>query len=666
MNFVKLEEAGKKMFAKFPKTRRLLKGIYQRLMYFVSSDKTKCEGDITRISPVNDFEYFFGYYDKSPWDSSGRYVISLKVKNAYKVPDSTDEAKIVIIDTESNTEKIIATTHCWNSQQGCMAQWLGPDFSSKIIYNDCRNEKYVSVIYDFKQNKELKVFEMPIYDVAKDGTFALTLDFSRLHRLRKGYGYANLKEATRNEKCPNKACIWKINLISGEVQELVKYTDLKNFETKNNMLKAEHKVNHLMISPNGKRFMVLHRWFNKGEKFTRLVTINTDGTEYYNLSDDNFVSHCCWKNNEEILSFLNKKESGKHYYLMKDKTKEYKMLWPELNTDGHCTYSSDGKFVITDTYPNNKRMASVYLCTENDNKSRKIARVYSPFKYDNDNRCDLHPRWNHNGDEICIDSVHDGKKEIYKISNPLFCNENKTKIPKIIHSVWVGKGKKSKIVKKCEESWKIFAADYKIYEWSEENFDIESAPKYVKDAYAAKKWAFVSDYIRLKVLYEYGGIYMDTDVELFKKMDNLLLNDSFVCIESQYTISTAIIAAKPKSKWIKDLLDEYNDLSFVNDDGSYNLLPNTKRFYKYFKEKFNYNYSLKKRKYLNEVLVLPSCYFSPLNCFTGVKEITNETYGIHHFDNTWKSKSDKIKKKVLQFLTRIFGEKLRYNLSNKR
>ena len=74
---------------------------------------------------------------------------------------------------------------------------------------------------------------------------------------------------------------------------------------------AEHKVNHLMISPNGKRFMVLHRWFKNGEKYTRLVTCNMDGTEMYNLSDDNFVSHCCWKNNEEILSYLNKKESGK-------------------------------------------------------------------------------------------------------------------------------------------------------------------------------------------------------------------------------------------------------------------------------------------------------------------------------------------------------------------
>ncbi len=84
----------------------------------------------------------------------------------------------------------------------------------------------------------------------------------------------------------------------------------------------------------------------------------------YNLSDDVFVSHCYWKNDYEILSFLRKKETGDHYYLMKDKTPEYQLLWPELNTDGHCSYSPDGQYIITVTYPNRKRLASVFLCKE--------------------------------------------------------------------------------------------------------------------------------------------------------------------------------------------------------------------------------------------------------------------------------------------------------------
>lgn len=415
MSFVSLEEKGKKIFAKFPKTRRFLKKIYQVAMYTISHEKSKAEGNITRVSP-NDSEYFYGYYDKSPWDATDRYMLALRVKNAHKKADSTKEGEVVVIDTATNNKIIkVGVTHCWNSQQGCMAQWIGPDFKSKIIYNDFRNNKYVSVLYNFIDKKEEKVFDMPIYDVSKDGTFALTLDFSRLHRLRKGYGYANIPEKTKNELCPKSACVWKLDLNYGKIEEVITYSDLADFETREDMIKAEHKINHIMISPNGKRFMVLHRWFKNKEKFTRLVTMDIDGTNLYNLSDDNFVSHCCWKNNNEILSFLRKNKSGNHYYLMKDKTKEYKLLWPELNTDGHCTYSYDGKFVITDTYPNRKRMARVYLCNEENNTTKLLAKVFSPFKYDNDVRCDLHPRWNHDGSKVCIDSVHEEKKQMYII-----------------------------------------------------------------------------------------------------------------------------------------------------------------------------------------------------------------------------------------------------------
>lgn len=415
MDFVLIENKAKKILAKFPKTRRFFKGIYHRVSYSISKDKIKYEGNLIRISPEDEYEYFFGYYDKSPWDITDRYMISLRVKNAHKVPDSTEEAQIVVFDTQNNNKmEIIGTTHCWNTQQGCMAQWLAPDYKDRIIYNDFRENKYVSVVYNFKTKKEEKTYDMPIYDVVKNGKFALTLDFSRLHRLRKGYGYANIKETTRKELCPDSACIWKIDLENGKITPVIKYTDLSKFEPRDEMIGAEHKVNHIMISPNGKRFMVLHRWFKHNEKFTRLVTMSIDGSDKYNLSDDNFVSHCCWKNDKEILSFLRKKGTGDHYYLMKDKTKEYEMQWPELSTDGHCTYSPDGKYVITDTYPNRKRMASVYLCKENE-QSNKIASVFAPFKYDNDVRCDLHPRWSNSGDKICIDSVHEGKKEIYAI-----------------------------------------------------------------------------------------------------------------------------------------------------------------------------------------------------------------------------------------------------------
>ena len=416
MGFHEIEQTGKKMFEQFPIIKRSAKRVYQLASVATSKEKFKSEGDVVRVSPDDGYEYFYGYYDKSPWDATDRYMICIKVKQAYKSVAPKEPGIVGVIDTQDDNKFIkIGTTHSWNVQQGCMAQWIGPDFESRILYNDCRDGEYCSVVYNFKERKEEKVLPMALYDVARDGSFGLSLDFSRLHRMRPGYGYSNLPEKTKGVLCPDIGCIWKVDIQTGTVEELFRYTDFAAFEPNETMNGAEHKVNHLMISPNGKRFMVLHRWFQKGRKHTRLVTVNIDKTEMYNLSDDVFVSHCYWKNDEEILSFLRKKETGDHYYLMKDKTQNYKMYWPELNTDGHCSYSPDGRFIITDTYPNRKRMASVYLCTEEDNRSRRVARVFSPFKYDNDCRCDLHPRWNRKGDKICIDSVHEGRRGLYVI-----------------------------------------------------------------------------------------------------------------------------------------------------------------------------------------------------------------------------------------------------------
>ncbi|BCJ93403.1 hypothetical protein acsn021_09720 [Anaerocolumna cellulosilytica] len=419
MDLLWIENAGKQLTEQFPAIKYACKRIYQLGMFTISNEKIKAEGEIIRVSPEDGYEYFFGYYDKSPWDATNRYMIGLKVRQTYKQTAPKEIGEIVLLDSHNSYTPItIAKSHSWNVQQGCMAQWLGPDFKSRIIYNDCRNGRFCSVVFSVDTMKEERVYELPVYDVARSGEYALSLDFSRLHRMRPGYGYSNLTEDTKNIFCPDKPAIRILYLNSGNIADLKNYTDFAAFEPDETMQGAEHKVNHIMISPDGSRFMVLHRWFQKGRKHTRLVTMNADGSEMYNLSDTVFVSHCYWKNNREILSFLRKPDGGDHYYLLRDQSQDYRMLWPELHTDGHCSYSPDGNYIITDTYPNRKRLASVYLCRENgrlQGEAKRIARVFAPFRYDNNTRCDLHPRWNHTGDKVCIDSVHEGKRALYVI-----------------------------------------------------------------------------------------------------------------------------------------------------------------------------------------------------------------------------------------------------------
>ena len=404
-----IEEKVHRMVSNMPMIKKSLKRIYQFANVSICRPK-KSEGDIIQITPNDEYEYFFGYYDKSPWDITNRYMLCLRAKNTTKSVAPKEPADIVLIDTQNNNSiKKIATTHSWNVQQGCMAGWLGPNFKDKIFYNDFRNGKHRGIILDINTGEET-IYDMPFYTVSNDGKIALTLDFTRLHRLRPGYGYSNLEDKTKGEKVPDAPCIWRIDLESKKITPILKYEDLYSFEHRKEMEQAEHKVNHLMLSPNGKRFMVIHRWLKGGKKFSRLITCDIDGENLYNLSDENMVSHCYWKNDKEILSFCRKNNTD-GYYLMKDKTQEYERKWDFLSADGHPSYSPDGKHVVTDTYPNRNRISTITVLS--DKSSTVIAKVRSPFKYDNDVRCDLHPRWNRDGKKIAFDTSHTGKRGLF-------------------------------------------------------------------------------------------------------------------------------------------------------------------------------------------------------------------------------------------------------------
>ena len=429
-----IEQSVNQYLNKYPKIKKSIKRAYQTTMYMLSP-KIKSEGNIIRVSPDDkEHEYFFGYYDKSPWDITDRYMLCLRADDTWSDVSPKEKADIILIDTEKaesdkNRVKKLAETRSWNVQQGCMLQWLGPDYSSKVIYNDYRDGKYVSVILEVKTGKE-KIISAPVYTVSDDGKIALTLDFSRLYNLRPGYGYRNVPEKTKGEKLPDATAVWTINLETGKVSNLLSYKDFAEFEPRVEMKNKEaiHKVNHLMLSPNGKRFMVLYRWFIGERKYSRLITCNIDGSDMFLLSDDDMVSHCFWKNNSSILAFENKKNGGTGYYLMKDKTDKYVRCWKQLSNDGHPSYSPDGSLIVTDTYPDRKRIAEIKLMdgkNERNGEVTVVAKVFAPFKYDNDTRCDLHPRWNHASDKICFDSIFEGHRGLYVVN---INNANRNKI----------------------------------------------------------------------------------------------------------------------------------------------------------------------------------------------------------------------------------------------
>ena len=222
-------------------------------------------------------------------------------------------------------------------------------------------------------------------------------------------------------------------------------------------------------------------------------------------------------------------------------------------------------------------------------------------------------------------------------------------IPKKIHYCWFGRNEIPEKTVRCIESWKKYCPDYEIIQWNENNYDINKI-RYMKDAYKEKKWAFVSDYARLDVIYQYGGIYLDTDVELVNSLDDLLEYDLFFAVEKQNkNINTGLgFGGKAKHIVLRENMEIYKNISFYNEDGSLNLVSCPEYTTSYFKQK-GYKVEDKTQK-IDDVIIFSSEYFCPIDFQTGEKIITEKTYGIHWYDATWFPESDKkihdIEKKI--------------------
>jgi hypothetical protein len=397
---------------KYPVIKKTVKRLYQ-IFFYIISPKTKSQGNIELIAESGD-DAFFGYYDKCPWDATQRYFLFISAKDMNKNVCAKGESDIIIFDTQTGDKKVVASTNTCNSQQGCMLQWLGPEFDRTIIYNDFIDGQYRSVILDIL-TLEKRIIDFPVYTVASDGKTAYSLDFARLHRLRPGYGYDKIVDKTRSEQCPDAPCLYRLDLDNNSVQPLLTYSQLKGFQTRQEMENAEHKINHIMISPNMKRIMFLHRWINKGKRYSRLVTCDAQGHDLFNLLDDDMVSHCNWLDDTNIISYARKKGIGNRYYKLTDQTLQVSVMFEELKQDGHPSLSPNGDFIVTDTYPNKKRVQTIYLCHKNPERVTTIGHVFASFKYDNDTRCDLHPRFNRDGSQICFDGTFEGKRKVYII-----------------------------------------------------------------------------------------------------------------------------------------------------------------------------------------------------------------------------------------------------------
>lgn len=220
-------------------------------------------------------------------------------------------------------------------------------------------------------------------------------------------------------------------------------------------------------------------------------------------------------------------------------------------------------------------------------------------------------------------------------------------IPKIVHYCWFGNKDKPQNIKKCINTWKKILYDYTFMEWNESNFNI-SYNQYTKDAYEAKKYAFVSDVARLKALYDYGGIYLDTDVMVYKKFDSILTEHCVFGFEEKNYIATSFMACEPHNKFIKEFLDYYSKSLY--GDMKTNVVVLTELLVQCGLQRNNQKQILN-----NEISIYPQEFFSPYDYINCVMKKNKNTICAHLYYVSWAKKSEKFNRIIKMCLVRIIG-----------
>jgi hypothetical protein len=396
--------------------------------------------------------HFFGYYDKCPWSTDSKYLLSIEVPFMDHFPQM-EPANIGLINLgNGNRFSVLATTRAWNWQQGAMLQWL-PSSSDTIFFNDCIDRQFVSVKLNITNGKR-EIFSRPIAALSHSGKSALSLNFARLYNTRRDYGYSGLSDPWEKQLYPENDGIYFLDLNNGKYQLIVTIDKVAGYESPTSPRGVRHWINHLAYNPTDTRFCFLHRYEIPDIKGfgTRLFTANIDGSNLRCLWSSH-VSHFDWRDNDHILAWaVKKKRSSKSsrakmvaLRFLKQNQWLYRRLkmssflrscvyggafflfhdtenidnTPEitgkgvLTEDGHCTYSPDKNWILLDTYPDVHNLRHILLYDIKNQECIDIGSFFSPPFLTKELRCDLHPRWSRDGKQICIDSAHEGSRQMY-------------------------------------------------------------------------------------------------------------------------------------------------------------------------------------------------------------------------------------------------------------
>ncbi len=373
----------------------------------------------------SDKEHFYAsYFGINSFSKNERYATVLETDLKYKLPDENDPAVLGLVDLKTKDFIPLTTTRAWNFQQGCMAHWLGTSPDSLIIYNDLREGKFISVIMNVLTKKEIKTIPYPVSAISPDGKKAVSINFSRIRITRSDYGYGGAgQNAKAGTQFPSDDGIFLIDLETGEARLIVSISQIKDMVPGVPQEGIEY-FNHTLFSRGGSKIFWLAR--ATPHRNTTAFTVNVDGTNIQHCFPDGWGgSHFDWLNDSDlVITAEYKAKQYSHVFFTAGKDNYQRLGNGLLDFDGHCTFSPDGKWMVTDAYPSTElQEQKIYLLNMKTQAAMCLGRFVEPEEFTNEGkygstrgkfwRCDLHCRWSPKGDIIGFNSTRTGSRQAY-------------------------------------------------------------------------------------------------------------------------------------------------------------------------------------------------------------------------------------------------------------